>query len=436
MLGGTALVTWGLYVGIITRVNVLRVCFGLKSQRRPQPPVGAAVPEMARSVTDFGRDARACGGPGPITVSLLAGLIALSLPLAASGAGRIMPVVIAGESLAGNRLRIAESQPAAVYLPPSYSSGAKRYPVIYVLPNFNTPVWRYTAGNYQGFRLQLAVDRLICSGAIPEVIVVIPNAMHFLGSSWYRNSALTGRWEDFITRDVVGYMDSHFRTIPRPQARGLAGHGAGGTGALELALKHSDVFGSVYAMSPAVLSGKDLARFTADGDAQSAAWQARTREWSRMDEDAAARAFRLFMQARINSSSRDDLFAALRISCAAAVGSPTKSFPYIAYPLAESRDQADREQFWADILGNWETKVKAYLARPYRLKGITIESGGPGEYDFIMRGAEHVSGVMRSLGVANRLLVGKGGHDSALGTRLETGMLPTLAGSLRTEGSQ
>ena len=436
VLVGTAVVSWALYAGIITRVNVLRVCFGLKSQRRLQPTAEAVVPEMAGSVKRLGRGAPACGGTGSIAAGLLVGLIALGFPSTAKAGGRLIPVVIAGESLAGNRLRIAESQPTAVYLPPSYSAGAKRYPVIYLLPNFNTGVWRYTAGSYQGFRLQPAVDGLICSGAIPEVIVVIPNAAHFLGSSWYRNSALTGHWADFITRDVVGYIDSHFRTIARPEARGLAGHGVGGTGALELALKHADTFGSVYAMSPAVFSGKDLARFTADGDAHSEAWQALTKEWSRMDEDAAARAFRLFMQAHINSSSREDLFTALRISCAAAAGTPTKSFPYIDYPLAASRDQAEREQFWADILGNWEPKVKAYLARPYRLTGITIESGGQGEYDFIMRGAEHVSGVMRSLGVANRLFVAKGGHDSALGTRLETGMLPTLARSLRTEWSQ
>jgi len=433
VLLGTALVTWGLYEGVISRVNVLRACFGLKAQRRPQPTGVAAVPGVDTPTKRPGHGSPIREGSGPIAAGLLVALVTIGFIPHAVASGKIMPVVIQGTSLSSNRLGIADKQPAAVYLPPSYSYGTRRYPVIYLLPNFNTPVWRYTAGNYQGFRLRPAVDGLIRAGKIPEIIVVIPNAMHFLGSSWYRNSGLTGNWEDFITQDLVGYMDGHFRTIARREARGLAGHGAGGTSALELALKHSDRFGSVYAMSPAILSGEDLKRFTAGGDAQIGSWQALTKQWSIMDEESAARAFRLYMQARVNSSSRNDLFDALRVSCAAAVGSPTTKFPYIDYPSSESRDEAARARFWAEILGDWESKVKAYLARPDRLASITVEYGRGEEYDFIVHGAQHVSQVMHSGGVPSQLHVSEGGHDSTLGRRLETGMLPTLANTLRTE---
>ena len=82
-------------------------------------------------------------------------------------------------------------------------------------------------------------------------------------------------------------------------------------------------------------------------------------------------------------------------------------------------------------MGDWEAKVKAYLARPDRLAGITIEYGGQDQYEFIRRGAEHVSQVMRSLGVPNTLTVSDGGHDSTLGRRFEVGMLPSLANAMR-----
>jgi hypothetical protein len=138
------------------------------------------------------------------------------------------------------------------------------------------------------------------------------------------------------------------------------------------------------------------------------------------------------MQALVNSSSREDLFEALHIAAAAAAGSSTTSFPYIDYPSPESHEEAARARFWAEILGNWEAKVKAYVARPDRLACIAIEYGGKGEYDFIVRGAQHVSRVMQSSGVANQVIVSEGGHDSTLGRRFKTGMLPTLANSLMT----
>ncbi len=432
VLAGTALVTWGLYEGLISRINLLRVCFGLKARRPAQAIVTGASAEPANLVAPSPGCIPVPPGSGPLKTGLLTTLAA-GLALSASAHGRIIPVILPAQSLANSSLKIADTQPAAVYLPPSYSEGTKRYPVIYLLPNFNTPVWRYTAGNYQGFRLREAVDGLVGSGKIPEVIVVVPNAAHFLGTSWYRNSTLTGNWEDFITRDVVGYIDAHFRTIARRDARALAGHGVGGTGALELALKHPDLFTAVYAMSPAIMADEDLKQFVTGGDVQSRQWQTLTRTWNGLPEDSALRSFRLYMQARVNSSAGTDLFDALRVSCAAASGGTNASFPHIDFPSPESQDEAARERRWSDILGNWENKVEAYLARPDRLTSISIEYGKKGEYDFIVHGAQHVSRVMHSLNVPHALSASDGNHDGTLGRRLQTGMLPTLAQALKTE---
>ena len=43
-------------------------------------------------------------------------------------------------------------------------------------------------------------------------------------------------------RELVDYVDSHFRTIPQRDSRGITGCSMGAAGAIHLALKHPDVF--------------------------------------------------------------------------------------------------------------------------------------------------------------------------------------------------
>lgn len=59
-----------------------------------------------------------------------------------------------------------------------------------------------------------------------------------------------------ISHDVVAYIDAHYRTIPDRMSRGLAGHSMGGYGASRIGMKHPDVFGSLYIMSPCCMSAR------------------------------------------------------------------------------------------------------------------------------------------------------------------------------------
>ena len=97
------------------------------------------------------------------------------------------------------------------------------------------------------------MDKAIAGGLKP-MIVVMPDARTRAGGSFYVNSSADGRWEDFITHDLVQSIDSRFRTLPGDRRhRAIAGHSMGGYGALYLAFRHPDVFGSVYALSPCCL---------------------------------------------------------------------------------------------------------------------------------------------------------------------------------------
>ena len=85
---------------------------------------------------------------------------------------------------------------------------------------------------------------------VSPMIVVFPDSKTVHNGSMYSNSVTTGHFEDYIWRDVVSYIDEHYRTLPDRDNRGLVGHSMGGYGASRIGMKHPDVFGSLYVMSP------------------------------------------------------------------------------------------------------------------------------------------------------------------------------------------
>ena len=86
------------------------------------------------------------------------------------------------------------------------------------------------------------------------MIVVLPDSKTIYNGSMYSSSVTTGDFEKFIWHDVVAYIDAHYRTIPDRQSRGLVGHSMGGYGASRIGMKHPDVFGALYIMSPCCMS--------------------------------------------------------------------------------------------------------------------------------------------------------------------------------------
>jgi len=135
----------------------------------------------------------------------------------------------------------------SVYLPPGYEQGGQRYPVIYYLHGFlnNHTLWP---------QMVEVLDYAIASRRIRPFILVVSDQRTTYDGSFYSNSGLYGNWEDFTAFDLVSYMDSHYRTLPGPGSRGITGHSMGGYGALKLAMRHPDIFGSVYALSPGALT--------------------------------------------------------------------------------------------------------------------------------------------------------------------------------------
>jgi enterochelin esterase-like enzyme len=92
-------------------------------------------------------------------------------------------------------------------------------------------------------------DRALAAGG-REMILVMPNAFTLYQGSMCSNSATIGDWEDFVAKELVAYIDAHYRTIADRGGRGLAGHSMGGYGAILIGMKHPEVYSSLYLMSP------------------------------------------------------------------------------------------------------------------------------------------------------------------------------------------
>ena len=160
----------------------------------------------------------------------------------ARAAGRLETTSFHSPSLEGNAAGDPSTRSARVYLPPSYETSDKHYPVLYLLHG--------TGANEHEFDdVRIVADRLIQERSIEEFIIVAADGRSKYTVSFYENSELNGDHRDYIAKDLVSHIDTKYRTVADRDSRGVAGHSTGGYGALLLGMKHSDVFGAVYSYS-------------------------------------------------------------------------------------------------------------------------------------------------------------------------------------------
>src|SRR6201996_5924467 len=161
-------------------------------------------------------------------------------------------IKIHGTALEGNLEGEAVDRDVIVFLPPSYQKESKRrYPVVYALHGFfiGADQWSHE------IHVPQTIEGAFAQGA-QEMIVVLPDSKTVYLGSMYSSSQTTGDFEKFIYHDVVSYIDAHYRTIPKRESRGLVGHSMGGYGASRIGMKHPEVFGSLYIMSPCCMSAR------------------------------------------------------------------------------------------------------------------------------------------------------------------------------------
>jgi S-formylglutathione hydrolase FrmB len=134
-----------------------------------------------------------------------------------------------------------------VLLPPGYQvEGRRKYPVLYFLHGLGENEQALVESG--GWEL---IEGLRQAGKIGDFLVVAPQGW----SSFFINSADgRDRYSDFFLAEFLPRIEAHYRVIAGRSARGITGLSMGGYGALRFAFAHPELFGSVSAQSPALIT--------------------------------------------------------------------------------------------------------------------------------------------------------------------------------------
>lgn len=307
-------------------------------------------------------------------------------------------IKIHGASLEGNLEGDAVDREVIVVLPPSYAKNkTRRYPVIYALHGYSIGAEQWT----HEIHAPQIIEGAFAEGA-KEMVVVLPDSKTIHNGSMYSSSVTTGDFEKFISHDLVAYIDAHYRTIPDRKSRGLAGHSMGGYGASRIGMKHPDVFGSLYIMSPCCMSARSAEPANADLEKSLAA--------VKTAEDSAKLPF----------------FARVQLASAAA-WSPNPNNPplYLDLPTKDGVTQPD-------ILAKWAANaplafVDQYIGNLRQYRAIAMDVG---DQDGLRVDAGKLHEVFDKYGIANSFEIYSGTHTSAVADRFQNHVMPFFSKNL------
>src|SRR3954462_2106333 len=328
--------------------------------------------------------------------------------------GTLISVTMHCSALEHNLLGDPADQRVDIYLPPGYDPKSnRRYPVIYFLHGLLGQPDDFTKPTFQGMTVEGALDTLIAAGKVKPVIAVVPNGRNRYGGSYYANSSVDGNWEDYIVRDLVTYIDSHYRTLPSAKSRGLAGHSMGGFGALRIAMKHPDVFGAVYAISPCCVG------IPTELPPSNPVW-ATVRSM-----DSVSEIWSLFNQGKIEPLEVVSFTAAL-------LPNPAAPPLYVTLPVVGEAGQAhyDSATYARWIRETPLNMASRYAANLRRLRGIAFDVGLSDQFVHIPRTTQALSDTLDALRIKHTYERFDGDHRNRLGARMSSRVLPFFARTL------
>ncbi len=294
---------------------------------------------------------------------------------------------IHGTALEGNLEGNAVDRDVLVLLPPSYArEKSRRYPVVYALHGYSIGAEQWA----KEIHVPQTVEGAFAQGA-REMIVVLPDSKTVHNGSMYSSSVTTGDFEQYVSHDVVAYIDGHYRTIANRTSRGLVGHSMGGYGATRIGMKHADVFGSLYIMSPCCLSARGAG--PANPELEKALQDVKT------PADSAKLSF--FPRAQLAS---------------AAAWSPNPKNPplYLDLPV---KDGAARPE----VLAKWAANaplafVDQYIGDLRRYRAIAMDVG---DQDGLRADTAKLHDALDGYGIANTFEVYQGTHTSRVADRFQ-----------------
>ena len=149
-----------------------------------------------------------------------------------------------------------------IYLPPDYGgNAAARYPVLYLNHGGGGDDTNWTSENVKGGgSAQFILDNLIAAGKAKPMIIVMPNT-HGCASGTPSAPGKDDACTQEYVKDIIPYVDSHYRTKANRENRALAGLSLGGFVVLHTGLPHLDTFSELYVYSSGHINAQDLKQF-------------------------------------------------------------------------------------------------------------------------------------------------------------------------------
>lgn len=144
---------------------------------------------------------------------------------------------------------------AHVYTPPNYMRDGAHYPVLYLVHGAGDSDDSWTSVGHANYIL----DNLLAAGKAKPMIVVMP-----FGHTPQRPGANILANDDFgqdLFKDLIPYVDDHFRTIAKPSARAMAGLSMGGSHTLQFGLTHPDKFRYIGIFSMGLMNANQIASY-------------------------------------------------------------------------------------------------------------------------------------------------------------------------------
>jgi enterochelin esterase-like enzyme len=344
--------------------------------------------------------------------SLCAGVgaqVQTDVPAVAPGAKPVTVehIKIHGTSLEGNLEGETADRDAIVCLPPSYARNKhRRYPVVYALHGYSIGAEQWT----HEIHVPQTIEGAFAQGA-NEMIVVLPDSKTIYNGSMYSSSITTGDFENFIARDVVAYIDAHYRTIPERASRGLVGHSMGGYGASRIGMKHPDVFGALYIMSPCCMSPMGGGGALTDQMKERAIANEKKVAGAKSPADLAA---------------QSPGFGAAQFATAAAWAPDPKNPPlYFDLP---TKDGVPQPEIQAKYAANSPLAlVDQYIGSLKQYRAISMDVG---DQDGLRFDAIKLHNILDNYGIANSFEIYNGTHTSAVADRFQNHAMPFFGKNL------
>src|SRR5438105_4325576 len=163
--------------------------------------------------------------------------------------GTLVVLEHTSQVLKGNPLGDPHVRKLAAWLPNEYQQTGRRFPVLYDLVGFTGSGLSHLGWKPFGDNVPERAARLMHEGKMGPAILVFPDCFTALGGNQYVNSSAIGDYADYLTRELVPFVDREFRTLASREHRGCFGKSSGGYGAIIHGMKYARTWGAVASHS-------------------------------------------------------------------------------------------------------------------------------------------------------------------------------------------